>query len=288
MTDIPIYIYHTGCQEYLKKCVTINSKKNKVYLIGDDSNSCIFSNNPNVIHIHKDMFDNYEIKNFTEHFLKYRYSLNQLSWILRIFYLRQLILMTGIKQFFHVDSDCIVLDNITSIFNNKNIDIAYAIQDESHYSNKYNMVGSVHNGLLNMNFCNKFIELSYDIFVNKSRFNLILDKHTYHEVNKNGSVCDMTLYFLLYSKKMIDVINLNTIFKHNDEDCVFDHQICSSYGFLGENTYIVNNGIKKLIKSSDKYYIETVDNKLIRVLSLHFQGYTKEILEGLEDLDNLF
>jgi hypothetical protein len=57
---------------------------------------------------------------------------------------------------------------------------------------------------------------------------------------------------------------------------VFDHNISSPYGYLGENTFKMNNGIKVIIKK-DKYYFQT-SRKDLEVLSMHFQGNKKQLL----------
>ena len=53
---IPLYIFHLGNQLYFQKCVAINSKRNIVYIIGDDSNKDTFKDNKCVIHVHIDSF----------------------------------------------------------------------------------------------------------------------------------------------------------------------------------------------------------------------------------------
>ena len=63
---------------------------------------------------------------------------------------------------------------------------------------------------------------------------------------------------------------------------VFDHNISSPYGYLGEKTFKMNNGIKVIIKK-DKYYFQmnAKDSKNIKeleVMSMHFQGNKKQLL----------
>jgi hypothetical protein len=50
---------------------------------------------------------------------------------------------------------------------------------------------------------------------------------------------------------------------------------------MGENTYKLMNGIKELVMHNNKYYVKTEDNKHIRLLTLHFQGNAKQILQQL-------
>ena len=84
----------------------------------------------------------------------------------------------------------------------------------------------------------------------------------------------MTFGFLL-SEGCTD---LNGIFQIDGEACTFDHQLSVGYGHLGEHTYKMTNGIKQLFKRDDKYYAQTHQGDLIRLLSLHFQGGSKNFL----------
>ena len=117
---IPIYIFHLGNQHYFQKCVSINSKHNHVYLIGDDSNKELFKNNPSVTHIHINSFTGDAIKEINRMIMCFHnYSTNrdvyELNCFLRVFYLKELIKQTNIPAFFHVDSDCIIFESLENI-----------------------------------------------------------------------------------------------------------------------------------------------------------------------------
>ena len=90
----------------------------------------------------------------------------------------------------------------------------------------------------------------------------------------------MTLYFLIDSEGMIaNITDLNDIIYIENEACVFDHMIQSNNGYLGDNTYIMKNDNKHITKINDKYYIQTINNTKIRLLSIHYQGGSKKLLE---------
>lgn len=287
MTSIPIVIFHIGNQPYFQKCVSINARNNQVYIIGDDTNKHLFSSNKNVKHFHINDFAKEEVNDFTNSFTNYSTnSANyELNCFLRIFYLKQLLLLTNIPKAFHVDSDCIILDNINEICKNIPNEIAYSLQSHSQKENPFHMVGCIHNGLLNVDFCNTFIQLCFDIYKNKTKFHLIEPKINWHKSKGiNGGICDMTIYYLLYSEGLLNnVTDLNDILVVKGEKCTFDHQLIGTYGFMGENTYALQNSIKMIAKSGSKYYFKTVNGDLIRVLSLHFQGRTKPILENIDE-----
>ena len=294
MEEIPIVIFHVGSQEYFKRCVKINSEKNKIYVIGDDSNKDLFRENPNVTHIHKKSLNEDEVNEFSNCFINYSTNDRQheLNCFLRIFYLKQLMLLTGRDKFFHLDSDCIILDSVTDVFDSlQDIKIGYSVQKYAQESNIHHMVGSVHGSLLNLDFCDAFIELCFDIYQTKVKYHLIEPKVNWHRDNNHpGGVCDMTLYYLLYSEKLVNVEDLNQQHYINNEPCVFDHAVYNAYGYLGQRTYKASDehGKKKLIKREGKYYFETINGDLVRALSIHFQGeWAKWILETLDNLDNV-
>lgn len=136
---------------------------------------------------------------------------------------------------FHTDSDCVILENVNRLFNNPT-HIAYSIQK---MENKFYMVGSIHNALLNIDFCNKFIELCFDIYLTRSKLHLINNKMQWHKTTGTpGGICDMTLYYLLYSEKIIEnIIDLNMPISFLGADVIFDHNVSDSYGYKGDNTF---------------------------------------------------
>jgi hypothetical protein len=285
MEEVPVIIHHTGGnQEYFQSCVRINSQKNKVYLIGE--------------HVHINELDSNEISEFKEHFVNYGSNghVFELNCFLRVFYLKQLIMLKQLTRVFYVDSDCVVLDNISEILHKcPDIKIGYSIQTFTHESDPFPMGGGcIHNSVINMDFCNKYIELCFDIYKTKTKFHLIEPTINHH---KNGGigVSDMTIGYLCYlhnifSDPITDLIKIITI---DGEECTFDHNVYEQYGHLGPKTYQVawNTSIsrwcevKTIHKVNNKYYATTIDNKRIRLLSIHFQGGAKDGLARFENIN---
>jgi hypothetical protein len=283
--ETPLYIFHIGDQEYFKKCVEINSLRNKVYIIGNDTNENLFKNNNNVIHIHVKNIDNGEVNRLKKCFVNYssHNTSYEIKCFLRVFYLKQLMLLTGINNFFHVDSDCLIYDNVSDIFSQyPDIKNAYSLQKFCETTNQYHMVGCIHNSLMSLDLCEIFIQLCYDVYENKSKFNLIQNKINYHnQQNLGGGICDMTFFWLIYSEKLCKIHDLNDIIIFENEKCTFDHNVNGAYGFLGEETYKMNDNVKDIISKDNKKYIITKSNEMIRLLSTHFAGPAKKLLEIL-------
>ena len=294
MEEIPVIIHHTGGnQDYLQSCVKINSQKNKVYLIGDDVNKTAYADNKNVEHVHINDLDSEEITDFKKHFVNYSSNDHtfELNCFLRVFYLKQLILLKNLNRIFYVDSDCIVLDNISEIMQKSpSIKIGYSIQTFTQESNPFHMSGCIHNSVINLDFCNKYIEFCFDIYKTRTKFHLIEPKVNYHKT-KSGGICDMTIGYLGYTNKIFNepITNMNDIFMIDGEECTFDHNINDPYGYLGVNTYQTEwNGnisrwceVKKIQIENNKYYATTNTGNRIRLLTLHYQGGAKEGLARL-------
>ena len=272
--QLPVVIVHTGNQLYLQKCIELNSLYNKVYLLGDDTNK---ETHPEFTHI--DSLQTNEVIEFKSCFVNYSTnpSTYELNCFLRVFYIREFMRQKGFESVFHLDSDCILLEKLSDIFPETTDLVAYSLQTNQALNH---MVGSIHNGLLTMKFCDLFIQLCFDIYKTKSKHHLIEPKIRHHTTYKiGGGICDMTLYYLLNSEGILHSIDdLNQPRMLYGEKCVFDHQLSSSYGFLGNNTYVVKDGKKELVEENNKKYVKTVMGEKIRLLSLHYQGKHKTLL----------
>ena len=285
MSKLPVVIHHIySCPDYLKKCVEINAKRNKVWLLGDNTNNC-FQHLPNVTHIPVDQFAKHArfIPEFRTHFVNYSTNNAQAEYICyeRVFLLRELMIQKGVSRIFYVDSDCIILEDIDRFFHDySDIDCALSITASS---NPHHMVSCIHNSVLTIDFCDKFIQLCRDIYINKSKFHLIHPKIDWHnKTNSPGGICDMTLYHILTNEN--EYADLNSLFLYDGDNCTFDHNLCVSYGSDGENTYKMTNGVKTIYKDANtpgKYYAEMMNGMRVRLLSMHFSGGLKRVLSGV-------
>jgi len=115
---IPLVIFHIGNQEYFQKCATLNSKYNKVYIIGDETNKNIFNDNQNIHHVNIKDLETPEIHEFKNNFINYSTNPHEyeMNCFLRIFYIKNFLSKYEYEQIFHVDSDCVILENVNNIF----------------------------------------------------------------------------------------------------------------------------------------------------------------------------
>ena len=174
-----------------------------------------------------------------------------------------------------IDSDNILLLNINDYPFEKSI--AYC---RNNNYNEYRMSNSIHVGLLNKIFLNKFIELYQDLYINKSKFNLIEGKINYHK-NKDGKyqgggICDMTLFYLLANKNIIDVENL-LLPKNN---IVFINNVNNGEGYESKEQYSVKNNMMdiKFCKNNQCLIYDKINNKEVQIFNIHYQGGSKKYL----------
>lgn len=268
-----LYI-HSGYKNYLKHSLEITSKKNNIFFIGDESNSFL-KDKKNIEFINRKELLNSDIDKYKSYFINYSSNDKSFEWSCfeRVFLMKNFLDKFNIQQIFYSDSDNIFLKNLNNLKLTKKI--GYLIPN---LQSEYEMYASIHSSFLNNEFCEKFIELYEDIYINKSKFEIIAKKIEYHEKNKiRGGICDMTLYYFLNKLKIIDVQNffepIETIEGLNS---IFIHDIKSSLGPSGNDTFKKNNKHIKIF--SNNRVFDLIMNEFYELNNIHFQGISKKYL----------
>lgn len=275
-TDISCVYIHKGYQPYLKYNLQISSKKNKIFLIGDDSVKPLRKISKNITFIDINKYENSQlIESLKKSFTNYSSNSYDFEWFCfaRIFILSQFLNDLKINKVFYSDSDNIILSNINEF--NFLEDVAFIIPKEF---DEFRMSASIHSSLLTRLFCDKFISLYKDIYENKSKFHLIDDKISHHEKNNiPGGICDMTLYYLLNKEGIIKPQNLiEPLINKNKQKVVFMNHINTGEGPDGEVDYEMENNKLKIYPRG---YIKSLhNNEKIAVANIHFQGEAKKEL----------
>lgn len=278
--NIPVVIIHIGYKDYLKTNLEITGKNNKIFLIGDNTVKCLENiNNVTFIDINK-YIHHPTILNYKKFFVNYSSNGYGIEWLCfsRIFILNLFLKEFNIDSIFHLDSDNILLKNINDYIFKK--PIAYSLNINWHQNR---MSNSIHNGLVNINFCDKFINLYENIYVNKTKHYLIENKIKYHtDLNGNfvkGGICDMTLYYLLQNEKIIEVDNLSFPKKINDEEYVFINNLNNGEGYESREQYLLENNKIKIYSQNNKNLIyDKINKKYYNLFNIHFQGGAKQYL----------
>ena len=275
--NIPVVIIHRTYQEYLKINLEITGKNNKIFLIGDNKVKHL-SKIKNVTFVDIEKYNNIPIINeCRKSFVNYSCNDSNFEWncFERVFILKYFLEEYNIESIFHIDSDNILLFNINDYPFEKNI--AYCRSKNYH---QYRMSNSIHSGLLNKNFCNKFIELYQDIYINKSKFNLVKEKIKYHtDVNGKyvgGGISDMTLYYLLANQNIIEVDNL----LNPKNNIVFMNNINNGEGYESKDQYSLNYNMIDITfnKNNNCLIHDKVNNKKLQIFNIHYQGGAKRFM----------
>lgn len=256
MSSIPIVIVHRGYKSYVHKVCHKTSETNHVILIGDESLEKVpygvqFVNireyeQPRT----KQIFKNYSTNGFD-----YEYECFH-----RVFILKNFMIKHGYDRVFHLDSDCVLLKDINSF--EFTYDIAYCTPF-NHHTNR--MTSSIHCGLLNIQFCNEFSRLYFEIYASGKSLDLIKDKIEWHEkTGMPGGICDMTLYYIL-QRDRIKVQNLL--------DYGFMHNINTGEGSVSREQYNMKDRIIDI--SEDNTIYDKINNISVPLWNIHYQGGAK-------------
>lgn len=279
---IPVVIVHEGYKEYVKINVEITGKNNKIFLIGDKSLEHL-GNIENVTFVDIDKYKNdKKINKYEEHFTNYSSNASNFEFICyrRVFIIKLYMEENNIDKVFHIDSDNVLLKNINDYdFKENN---AYMIPTNWHTNR---MSNSIHCGLLTKEFATKFENLYEDIYINKSKLNLIKDKIKYHTNTNggyiNGGICDMTLYYLLNKENLIKVDNLMRPKDIGNKKVVFINNINNGEGLDSKEQYETHNNIMKIQRGTngvDNYVYDKVNKEYVVIMNIHFQGGAKALM----------
>ncbi len=274
--DIDCLIIHTGYQPYLKYNLEITSKYNNVYLIGDDSVRFLENDNENITFIDIKIFQkSKKIELYKNNFINYSSNSFEFEWFCfeRVLLIESFIKKFNLERIFYLDSDNVMLTGINNFnFTNSSAYIIPTNQEQ------FGMAGSIHAGLIDLEFCSKFSQLYEDIYINKSKFNLIESKINYHKSNNiPGGICDMTLYFLMYKQNLIKPQNLlEPFYDKKNEEYIFMNNYNYSDGYFGKNNFEMKKGKIRIYRNNLVYDI--VNNKKVKIANIHFQGAGKKYL----------
>lgn len=275
-----VVIVHMGYKDYLRCNLEITGKNNRIYLIGDESVRKLGKlKNVKWVDIEKYRgMDRY--RNYYDKFENYSSNSKDFEFFcfMRVFVINEFMRDYNLSRVFHIDSDNIIMMDINKYPFHKKCAF-YVSQNKS----KDSMGASIHIGLINREFCEKFERLFNDIYINGSKFNLIEKKISAHRKDGEmvgGGVCDMTLYYLMSKLKMLDYQNLAVPVKNGDKRYVFMNNIRGSGGYLGGKQYRVDGkGVIEIKKGKqDNFIYDEIEKRYDVICNIHFQGGMKKFM----------
>lgn len=274
---MPIIVTHFGDHPYVLACLRETAKHNRdIYLIGDESNAFLSRKVPTLRWIdHLTLPLSAQALAVERYFVNYSTNSHEFEFtsFLRMFYAQSLLDLLSCDVCFHLDSDCALLAKVDSV----RFCAANALAVYSDFGNRLRMAASVHNARLTRHYLRRFSELSEEIYVRGTGFNLIADKICFHRDNRiDGGICDMTLHYIL-SREM-HAQNLGRPLDGH----VFDYRFGTGEGDELQQQYAVDQEHKVLYRHHDGIYIEDLRGIMIKLLSIHFQGDAKKFVGVLD------
>jgi hypothetical protein len=192
----------------------------------------------------------------------------------RMFYLREWMVANNVSTCVHLDSDCILLERVDTLFKEN---VTAYMYPRLEWDDPARMAGSVAVSCLTIPFLDAFRQLCRDIYVTKTKFYLLQPKIQYHKDHgKPGGICDMTLYYLL-SKKLA----IHNLLDRQADGSTYDDNINDTLGFDGPGTFsLTSQGIKDLSIVDTKVYARLVSGGVVKLNNLHFQGLNGKKIIG--------
>lgn len=272
----PIIFCHYGNSKYLRytlECVKITNRNKRVILLGDNSNR----NLAKKFGIEHYDFEDFAYGNLIEQFSK-SYRLihgtnfdkvkNGQDWIRfafrRWFLIQNFITKNNIKEFWHFDSDTMIVDELLC---HEAKFQQYDITEQCH--------GNCMNGYIsNVELVRKFLQKIIEIF-SRAEF---LNKLDYGDTNNCFN--EMSAYVIFKEEEQINRIRLSTII--NGE--TFDDLLCRSDGFVTEKLPYGEDVKKVFLKPNGKFFIKTKDDdSFARLISLNLSWLPIYVYETILD-----
>ncbi len=277
MKKINTVVVHDKPSDFLETSLRITSKNNLVYLIGGEAVRYL-DKYENVIYVdinkyfqqekfirYKDKFEHFGDKDEWSYYF----------WFMRLFLIYEFMKDYNFTRIFSCDSDNILLDDVNKYpFKAKNAIVIPQVWEDHWFTS------SVHAGLITEEFCENYEILYEDIFINKSKFNLIEDKINHHKSNPGG-VCDMTLYHYIVKFGLVDMQNLMDPVEIDGKKFVFINNFADGEGAKSREQYKTGRNKLKIYTSkkdkSNKIY-DKISKEYLNLFNLHFQGKSKRLI----------
>lgn len=277
MSNTPVFIVHNGSQAYLADAIKASIKSgNQTILIGNDQKigSCCSNFYSDEILLKK-----FEIFSRNYQHLSSNSFAFELHCFKRFFLLLEVAGRIGLNKFWMIDSDVILLENLSDYANEISSDgYSTSLSWQLQSSTSMSWSASPHISYWTLEALDDFVKFLINLYLPENIPELY-KKYEFH-LNKKipGGVCDMTALYL-WINQGIRVHNNAINLKLNS--AIFDHNINAGSNYA-ENEYktVPFLGIKKIKWSlQDKvFYAFHKDGSLRRVLALHFQGDAKRYI----------
>ena len=277
--DCPsVFLVHQGKADYLELSLKYSIHfGHKTYLISNEesySDCCDFFIQDNV------HCSEYEL--FKKSYIHYSSNSKEFELLCfrRYFYLKDAVKKFGIKNFWMIDSDVLLLDSLASyqdFLKGEGYSCSLSIEEGQENGCKWS--ASPHISYWTIDSIESFVQFLGSFYTKELKN--IIEKYEYHKVHGiSGGICDMTaLYLWARNQQKID----SNLLAHRKGFGYFDHNINQQGNVSSEQVKMVPQlSVKKVFSIKGRSYLSMVDGLKIKLTCLHFQGGAKQYMKMLD------
>ncbi len=269
-----VFVIHNGYKEYLAYCLRFAKRSGNIVILVSDKES-LERLTP---YYDFGVDDNIVLPDYEKFKSQYKHmSTNEEGFELlcfkRFFLMKVIAEQYSLNNFFLIDSDIALLENISTLserFSEDHISASLSIQKSAYSDSAW--AASPHFSFWTLESISGFILFLSALYLEK--IDTLLEKYNYHLSNGlAGGICDMTALFL-WQVKVTGHIN-NAIIG-NIDGWLIDHNVNISTNYSDEQFSMVPLYNIKKIKFNKQFvaYSKSLA-AYIPVLALHFQGSGK-------------
>ncbi|QWE06923.1 hypothetical protein [Polynucleobacter sp. JS-JIR-5-A7] len=274
---LPIFIIHQGSQSYLQRAIEFSrAHGNYTELIGTDH---IIGSFCSEFHDSKKIISK-EYLAFEKAYVHMSSNSQEFELLCfkRFFYLLQVVKSQKIKSFWMIDSDVMLLTNLSTFGQDVLIKNKYWAALSTPVQGDMDWASSPHVSFWTLEALSSFVTFLAGMYASLM-IERLQTKYAYHMTTKiPGGICDMTALFLWQQENKGKIFN--TARAHLDGYQLFDHNINMGGNYF-PNEFIKNQllDIKQISYANKTYFAKPVKSTALMPLScLHFQGSSKKFI----------
>lgn len=275
-----IFLIHHGKQDYLQiaaRCT--QAAGNHVILIGNDSVTGKLCS----AYYDDSLIDLPEYRDFESQYVHLSSAPIEFELLCfkRYFYLYAIAKQRGLTHFWMIDSDAIVLQDLSDITNNYLLANQFSAGFSTRHQDQFDWASSPHTSFWTLEGLKDFLHFLRNLYTGETR-KLLDQKYEWHlQNNMPGGICDMTALYL-WQKNRQDICNLAKV--HLDGLPLFDNNLNESGNMTQNEFHMVKNvRLKKITHVKNAYWaFPTAHPRAIPVIALHFQGRAKACMATFE------
>jgi len=275
-----VFLIHHGSQDYLQISARgTQASGNNVILIGNDPKTGTFC----TAYYDDTVIDLPGYRAFEGQYVHLSSAPEEFELLCfkRYFYLHAIAKQRGLNHFWMIDSDAIVLQDLSEITNNFLLPAQFSAGVSTRHQDQFDWASSPHTSFWTLVGLENFLSFLINLHTSETR-TLLDQKYQWHLDNHiPGGICDMTALYL-WQKDRKDVCNLAKV--HLEGLPLFDNNLNEDGNMVRHEFSMVKNVRLKKIVRRDNICWAVMKNtsQTLPVAALHFQGRAKGCMATFE------